>query len=306
MSNEIKTTEHGNQIGDVEFIWAKNSKEFLFANTILIHGKPSIIVDPSATFTYIEKLAMSRMVNIVLNTHYHGDHRSLNGLFKDVIFAAHELDAPAIRDSHVYEKYADDNPDSLYTAWHKQYFKKYAIADCPVSRLYKGNELIETDTTQVQLIHIPGHTPGHMALYFKNIDCLYLSDIDLTPYGPWYSNVVSNIDDFIASVEKIRNFKATYYVSSHGERIYTPEQFQEKIDRFYKHFNDRDEKILELLQEGPKEMIQLGSEGIVYRKAALVDPLKAYFQWQMLQKHLERFIKQGIIGKDGDKYFLKN
>jgi len=65
MSAPIKQTEYGSQIGDVEFIWARNSKEFLFANSIYIRGKPSIIVDPSATFTYIDRLA-STFVKIVI------------------------------------------------------------------------------------------------------------------------------------------------------------------------------------------------------------------------------------------------
>ncbi len=305
MPAEIKQTEHGSQIGDVEFIWAKNSKEFLFANSIYIRGKPSIIVDPSATFTYLEQLAMTHSADIVLNTHYHADHRSLNGLFKNAIYAAHEKDAPAIRDYKTYEQWCDANADSPYSYWRKEIFEQYHITDCPVSKIYKGDELIETDTTQIQLVHIPGHTPGHMALFFKNISCLYLSDIDLTPYGPWYANVVSDIDDFIASIEKIKMIKADYYVSSHGERIYDPEKFIEKIDRFFSCFAERDEKLLEMLKEGPKPIEIICSEGIVYRKASLVDPLKSYFQYLMVQKHLDRFIKKGIVIKDGENYFLK-
>ena len=110
MSGPIIETPHGSRIGDVEFIWARNSKEFLFSNSIYIRGTPSLIVDPSATFTYLEHLSSSQAVNIVLNTHYHGDHRSLNSLFKKVIFAAHEKDAPAIRSYATYGQWCDDNP----------------------------------------------------------------------------------------------------------------------------------------------------------------------------------------------------
>ncbi len=304
MTASIDTTEYGSKLGSVEFIWARNSKEFLFANSIYVKGSPSIIVDPSATFTYIERLAKSRNVDIVLNTHYHGDHRSLNSLFKNVIFAAHEADAPAIREHDVYSKYSDVNPESFYSDWMRQVFKQYDISDCPVSRLYKGDEILETGDERIRLVHIPGHTPGHMALYFENIKTLYLSDIDLTPYGPWYANVVSNIDDFIASVEKIKNFKADFYVSSHGERVYDPEKFLEKITKFQKHFSDRDEKILDLLKDGPKDMNTICTEGIVYRKPSLVDPLKAYFQWQMVEKHLERLIRLGQVVFAEEKYFL--
>ena len=143
MSHEIIQTEHGSKIGDVEFIWARNSKEFLFANSIFIQGSPSIIVDPSATFTYIEELAMSQSVNMVLNTHYHADHRSLNGLFNNVIFASHELDAAAIRDHTTYEEFADSDPNSFYSQWRRQFFQKYHISDV-LADIEIDTELFET------------------------------------------------------------------------------------------------------------------------------------------------------------------
>ncbi|MBX7149000.1 MBL fold metallo-hydrolase [bacterium] len=306
MPHEIIQTEHGSKIGDVEFIWARNSKEFLFANSIYIQGSPSIIVDPSATFTYIEELAMSQSVNMVLNTHYHADHRSLNGLFNNVIFASHEADAAAIRDHATYEEFADSDPNSFYSQWRKQFFQKYHISDCPVSQLYKGNELIETDTTQIQLVHIPGHTPGHMALHFKNISTIFISDIDLTPYGPWYANVVSDIEEFKKSVEKVMAIEADYYVTSHGERIYDREKFLEKIKRFHAYFDDRDSKIMDLLNDGPKDLATIASHGIIYRKMLLQDPLKAYFEWLMVEKHLNRLVLNNHLIKDGDLYYIKS
>ena len=305
MSAHIEQTEHGSRIGSVEFIWARNSKEFLFANSIYIKGSTSYIVDPSATFTYIESLAMSHAVDVVLNTHYHGDHRSLNGLFKNAVYAAHELDAPAIRDNITYEKCADTDLNSFYTEWRKQVFKQYRIVDCPVSVLYQGGEVLSTGDEEIELVHIPGHTPGHLALHFKNINTLFVSDIDLTPYGPWYANVSSNINDFISSVEKIKKIQADYYVTSHGERIYEPEKFHEKLDRFYRHFFDREEKILEFLSAGPKKIEDLLLEGIVYRRQALVDPLKYYFQWKMIEKHLDKLLLENKIIVEDAVYSIK-
>lgn len=304
MSTEIKQTEFGTQVGPVEFIWARNSKEFLFANSIYIKGKPSIIVDPSAAFTYIEQLATTHAVDMVLNTHYHADHRSLNGLFQKALFASHEADAAAIRSYETYEKIADPDPQSSYALWRKQVFQKYHIVDCPVAKLYQDKDVVETDATTIEVVHIPGHTPGHIALWFKDLKLLYISDIDLTPYGPWYANIVSDIDQFKDSVKKVMNIEADYYVTSHGERLYPPEKFHEKIERFYRQFDERDEKILNLLKEGPKELVHIASEAIVYRRPSLVDPLKAYFQWQMVVKHLQRLEKQGMIRREGEKYIL--
>lgn len=296
------TTEHGIKVGPIEFLWAKNSREFLFANSIYIQGEPSFLIDPSATFTYIESLALARKVDIVFNTHYHGDHRSLNHLFRDILFASNELDAPAIRDYQTYEEYADSDLTSFYTQWRKDFFRQYQITDVPVSLLYKGDQKIKTSSLEFELVHLPGHTPGHTGLYFSDHKILFLADVDLTPFGPWYANVVSNIDDFEKSMAKILTYDADYYVTSHGSRLYSPEVFHKKFKRYQPMINERDQKIADLLKEGPKTLLELAHHGIIYRVGALRDPLKAYFQWQMLQKHLDRLTLQKKVHLDGECY----
>lgn len=302
MPLNLISSEHSSRLGDVEFIWARNSKEFLFSNSILIHGTTPVIVDPSASLTYVEQIAQTHAVKIVLNTHYHGDHRSLNQLFRgEVVFASHEADAKPISDHVEYARVSDKDPNSYYSQWTLDVFKKYKIVECPVSWKFKDGDVIDTGAERIRIVHAPGHTPGHSALYFENADLLYVADIDLTPYGPWYANVVSDIEAFKASIAKVRAFECENYVPSHGERIYDRATFLEKLDRYARYFSDRDEKILEIVKAGPVDMGTLCSHGIVYRQIALADPLKAYFQFQMVEKHVDALIKQGLLSQDGEK-----
>lgn len=298
-------TDHGARIGEVEFIWARNSKEFLFSNSILVHGDKPVIIDPSASFTYIEQLAKAHYVRTVLNTHRHGDHRSLNQLFKGVVFAAHEADSPSISDYATYARESDREVNSYYANWTRDVFQKYKIVDCPVSLRLKEGDVIDTGSERIRILHIPGHTPGHIALFFEKADLLFTSDIDLTPYGPWYANVVSDIDAFKKSVARMRDFECRWYVPSHGERVYDREKFLEKIDRFAAAFHEREDKILALLRNESMEIDRLCSTGIVYRQASLIDPLKAYFQFQMVEKHLEDLEKRRLIQKDQNTYSAK-
>lgn len=298
MTLTFENTDHGSRIGAVEFIWARNSKEFLFSNSVLVHGNKPVIIDPSASFTYIEQLAKAHYVSIVLNTHRHGDHRSLNQLFKGVIFAAHEADAKAISQYDVYARESDVETQSYYANWTREIFQKYKIVDCPVAMKLKDGDIIDTGDERIRIIHIPGHTPGHIALYFERADLLFTSDIDLTPYGPWYANVVSDIEEFKKSVKLIRDFECQWYIPSHGERVYDREKFIEKIDRFAAAFNEREEKILTLLKEEPRDIAHLCSNGIIYRQGSLVDPLKSYFQMQMVEKHLADLIQRRLIVQD--------
>ena len=296
----FSTTEHSTRIGDVEFIWARNSKEFLFSNSVLVHGDAGIIVDPSASFTYIQQIAQSALVKTVLNTHYHGDHRSLNQLFNNVVFASHVADADAISNHQEYARVSDKDPQSYYSQWTLDTFQKYKIVESLVSLKLQDDAVLDTGVEKVRLIHIPGHTPGHIALYFENADVLYTSDIDLTPHGPWYANVVSDIAAFKTSLAKIRAFECTHYVTSHGERIYDRSVFLEKLDRFIAHFDSRENKILELLKANPMDMAHLCSHGIIYKTASLSDPLKCYFQYQMIEKHVVDLTQRGLIQQDGD------
>ncbi len=291
----VQETPQGALIGDVEFVWAKNAKEFFFSNSIVVHEADVLVVDPSANFSFFEKIASQNKVQTVLNTHYHIDHRSLNHLFPHARFMCHELDKPAILSFDNYLKYADPNPDSSYVMWLKGIYSSLEIQEQSIHQTLKGEDYLPSKGIKIKVLHLPGHTPGHIGLLFEELKVLYISDIDLTPMGPWYANVSSDIDQFLDSIQRIRDIKVDYYISSHGERVYEPEKFLEKLDRFTEAFRKRDERILENLQTGAKNLEELAETGIIYKASQLGDPLKRCFQLQMLQKHLDRLVEQKKI-----------
>lgn len=307
MSGIPEQTEHGTRLGDVEFIWAKNSREFFFSNSVLIHdGSSTTIVDPSSNFTYLEQLASRKMVQQVLNTHYHVDHRSLNHLFRQARFICHEKDLAPLLSFENYLKYADSERESNYVQWLKGIFSSLDILEGHVNLTLKDGDLVPLQNHRVRVLHIPGHTPGHLALFFEDIDLLYTSDIDLTPLGPWYANISSDIDEFLQSIRKVKHLHCRHYVTSHGGRIYDREQFVEKLEKFESAFEKRDNKILESLQGAPKSLQELSQVGIIYKASHLSDPLKACFERQMVEKHLERFEKQGKLFQENGLWHLSS
>jgi glyoxylase-like metal-dependent hydrolase (beta-lactamase superfamily II) len=306
MSGIPELTEQGTRLGDVEFIWAKNSREFFFSNSILIHdGASTTIVDPSSNFTYLEQLASRKVVQQVLNTHYHVDHRSLNHLFRQARFICHEKDLAPLLSFENYLKYADSERESNYVQWLKGIFSSLDILEGHVNLTLKDGDLVPLQSHRVRVLHIPGHTPGHLALFFEDIDLLYTSDIDLTPLGPWYANISSDIDEFLQSIRKVKHLHCNHYVTSHGGRIYNREQFVEKLEKFESAFEKRDTKLLESLQAGPKSLQELSQVGIIYKASHLSDPLKACFERQMVEKHLERFERQGKVIQEKELWHLK-
>jgi glyoxylase-like metal-dependent hydrolase (beta-lactamase superfamily II) len=301
-----KKTENGVRVGDVEFIWARNSREFFFSNSILILDPLATLVDPSANFSYLEHLASQNKVQQVLNTHYHVDHRSLNSMFRDAKFMCHRLDVKPLTSFENYLQFADQETDSGYIQWLKGIFSSLDIKESYFSVQLKDKDLLPLKSQTVEVVHLPGHTPGHIGLFFKDIDALFVSDVDLTPLGPWYANISSDIDQFLQSIERLKNFQCTYYVSSHGSRIYDREAFLSKLLRFGSAFEKRDNFILENLKGRPQTQKELSRIGIIYKAVHLEkDPLKASFERQMIGKHLERLEKQGILYQEAGLWHLK-
>ncbi len=300
----FKETEHGHRCGNVELVWARNSKDFFFANSIVVHGEQPIIIDPSANFTYLRHLALTPNPYRIINTHYHSDHRALNGRFPNATFMCHREDAPALRSWQAFQKRLDHYSDSIYSEWVRRMWQQMRLEETPVTVELEDNQIIETPEHRLRVIHIPGHTPGLIGILFEKIELLFTSDIDLTPFGPWYANEVSDIEAFKKSIQKIRGIETTHYITSHGQRIFDRTKFLEKLERFERHFARREEQILEALKEEPQTLSKLTDRGIIYRRALQKDPLKVYFSNKMILKHLEQLMERGEVTQDGEQYNL--
>ena len=55
--------------------------------------------------------------------------------------------------------------------------------------------------THVEAVHLPGHTRGHSGFRIAG-GVFFLSDIDLTGFGPYYGDVWSDLEDFERSLER--------------------------------------------------------------------------------------------------------
>ena len=61
--------------------------------------------------------------------------------------------------------------------------------------------------TQVEAVHLPGHTRGHSGFRISG-GVFFLSDIDLTGFGPYYGDVWSDLEDFERSLDVVRGEEA--------------------------------------------------------------------------------------------------
>jgi hypothetical protein len=115
----------------------------------------------------------------------------------------------------------------------------------------------------VEAVHLPGHTRGHSGFRIDGV--FFLSDIDLTGFGPYYGDVWSDLEDFEASLAKVRDEEADFYVTFHHKGVIEGrETFVEMVDAFTAVIGRRHDAMLEFLRE-PHTLDEMREHRFIYR-----------------------------------------
>lgn len=142
------------------------------ANMILIRGEHPVLVDTGFGGDLAHTEALLRQVGqapeglaLIVNTHYHIDHTGGNyGLQQshNIPIAAHRWDAQLINQR---------DPEACSAEWLNQPIEPYRVN----RSLAEGDE-IDTGSVVLQVLHTPGHTLGHIALYAPREQVLLCGD----------------------------------------------------------------------------------------------------------------------------------
>jgi glyoxylase-like metal-dependent hydrolase (beta-lactamase superfamily II) len=168
-----------------------------------------------------------------------------------------------------------------------------------VKELEDGTNL-NLGSVTIQFLHFPGHTPGLTGFLVPELDILFLADMELSPFGPWYHNKKASIQRIIDSVEKIRRIPAKYYIPSHGKEIFRG-NIGPRLDRYLENIYSRERKILEALSV-PRTLDELASLSLISGFRLSRRLVWYLFERNMVEKHLERLLAQEKISQSGEKY----
>ena len=272
------------------FVEGERKGRFPYSNALLITaGDKRVLVDAGYGPSRCERIRESGAIDIIINTHFHLDHAYGNKFFPEAEVWTHTLDAPAIRSLDMFKAFTGsqdvlDMPDS------KLYPDGPTTSE--VTRELKDGEVLTFGELNFQVIHTPGHTRGHITLFEQQANLLFSGDIDLSPFGPWYGDVCSDLEDFLNSIKRVLELNPQVLVSSHKGII--RENIPQRLKEFAAKIEERDQQILSFLQ-APKKAEDLIGQKIIY--ARYPEPQQSYlfFERIMLEKHLKRLAKQGRV-----------
>ncbi len=289
--------------GNVKFL---HGGKYPHCHGIFIDDQIRAVIDPASDESKLKAIQQERPVDILINSHSHEDHMLYNYLFAEAELWVHPLDDPPMNDIHCFIEQFDmpsDMDEKTTQQW--QHFLTEEIHYSPRApdRLLNDGEVIEFGQTRMQVLHTPGHTPGHLSFYFPEEKVLFSGDLDMVKFGPYYGDKASSIDATIESLERLATIEVETYLSAHG-REGVLDGDPEHIRRYLKVIYKREEALLDFLTSGPQTLEAVIERGIIYGGRTLAEGAwdLAKSEKSMMMKHLERLESRGSITKEDGLY----
>lgn len=260
-------------------------------------------MDPAAGRSELAAIRESAAVGVIVNTHYHEDHLTYNYMFPDAEIWIHEDDAPGIEsiDSFFDMSIGAFMDAAIREAFVSFYQSRFHFEGWNADRLLEGGDLLFFGDTAAEVVHLPGHTPGHIGLHFPDERLLFCSDVDMTSFGPYYGDRVSSIDDTIESINKVKEFDADFFITSHLGPVRDRQEIERDAAKYLETIQRRDELVLENLSGAPT-LDELARMWLIYRKPKQFDDMFLVGEKAMLRKQLDRLIKNGHVSEEDGRY----
>ena len=258
-------------------------------NSVVVRGSSeSIIINPS--LTVVDEGGAPVEVDAVINSHSHEDHLAGNGLFTEARVHIHHDDLPGAQslDGLLDVFGFDDHTRAEHAI---SFVEEMHYSPRPDAQGFADGHVSDLGGTTVTAMHLPGHTRGHSGFHIDG-GIFFLSDIDLTGFGPYYGDVWSDLEQFEESLRVVRDVEAEFYVTFHQKGVIEGrETFVELLDKFHSVIGRRHDEMLEFLRD-PHTLQQMADRRFVYRPHVDI-PFVETVERRTAELHVARMLGRG-------------
>ncbi|WP_342511014.1 MBL fold metallo-hydrolase [Sporosarcina sp. FSL K6-1522] len=292
------------KIGPIEILGDNSSKVPFCTTLLLTYNRESALLECGAGFDSLRYIKKNYFVRDIYLTHHHIDHVWGVSFFPEADVHINPFDFEKASDIYALS-HADGmlavQDEETFQIWLKQqenrHFGDKTVGKRTIqpNRKYPLDEPVEIAGMDVQFIHAPGHSEGYTVPYIEKYGVVYVGDIDLTSFGPFYNELESDIADFITSAKKVGDLDAKYFVTGHHKGIVSQQEYNEKVVDFLNVIERRHEKITRCIRNGisPEKMIE---QGIFYWKEQIEGSiLRKKNEVIGIYKHLQQLLQEGEV-----------
>lgn len=281
---------------------ANNPSRFTFkgTGTYLVGRGDVAVIDPGPAddahaAAILAALGPHERITHLVVTHTHTDHspgvRTLRAL---------GVDAPVVGCGPHGEVAADDPDDKIVFGVAEADDDEKPASDTlregadlehiPDAQMHDGDIVCGTGW-RLTAVHTPGHTSNHLCFALAGERVLFTGDHVMG----WSTSVIGppdgNLNQYLASLDKLLRRSDVAYWPTHGPRIDDPRGL---VGAFVTHRNERTQQLLEALASGPATLPQ-----IVPTLYADVDKKLWKAAVASMYAHALALVERGLIRSDG-------
>ncbi|MCS6859942.1 MAG: MBL fold metallo-hydrolase [Abditibacteriales bacterium] len=286
--------------------------QYLLVGEWLMLVDTGINTTPQDTiFPYMQSVGLEPSdIDFCLITHADVDHFGGNVAIRQVadgcVFCAHELDAPWIqsREAILTERYSWYEAHGItYPAEVKQWLQDALGPDMRLDLLLQGNEILHlADDRPLRMLHLPGHSPGHLGLYDAANKAAVITDAVL---GRGLLDVQGNlispppyfeVEPYLWTIETLESLEIDHLLTAHyaplqGEAV---ARFLQESRAFVQELGETVAHIVEHAEE------PLTLKDITQEADARVGPFTAFANELAgpVHAHLRQLVEQGQVVED--------
>ncbi|HBB15475.1 MAG TPA: MBL fold metallo-hydrolase [Syntrophus sp. (in: bacteria)] len=285
-------------LGPVRFLPGENRGRYPYCNSLYVE-MAGILIDPSSNRKRLIRLRNEADVKMVWLSHWHEDHFMHLDLFDDLPLWVSPLDAPPLADLSTFLTwYGFSDEEKLF--WRSILQDQFHFRPRRPARHLIGGETITLGPLSIDVIATPGHTPGHLAFFFREASLLFTGDYDLTRFGPWYGDLYSSIAQTRASIDLLRNIPAKSVITGHETGL-----FSQPLNGLWESYGgiipERETRLLNVLDK-PKALEAIVEARIIYGKPREPKEFFDFGERVHMKKHLDDLQARGIVIEENGLY----
>jgi glyoxylase-like metal-dependent hydrolase (beta-lactamase superfamily II) len=272
---------------------ALDNGRFPYCHCVIARGTRTLLIDASYGVDAVLEANPGWQPDMVAVSHSHPDHVGSLWTFEDA-----EIWSP-IQRSEIFWRFEPMGlryaGEELAPVW-IDLMRRGGIREVVADRHFDDGHVFDTGDIKLECLHTPGHADDHYVFFEPNHGIVLSGDIDLTRFGPWYTQEEGDIDLFLDSIKRVMELDPRIVVSSHKGII--TDDIQGRLQRFADVVRQRDERIVSLLST-PATVEELADKTQFFGGYPDTSGLFQLWEANMNAKHLERLQKRGVVVCEG-------
>lgn len=129
--------------------------------------------------------------------------------------------------------------------------------DIPVDQVVEDGDIISLDGIDLEVVHTPGHNPGHICLYMGKERIMFSGDHVLSDSTTSIQPPKGDMAQYIDSLRKLLAYDIDVIFPAHGPPITEPRR---RLEELIQHRLEREEQVIAGLRQGKATVEELVAE----------------------------------------------